>query len=253
MQRKGKKEDAGVQRGEGLYFDTGPNINGLPLLLPDESCIAEDEHVLFRFRCAREGFHLFGWGDVILYNVQAKVYLTNYRVSLLFLESLNSSLFLSPYHLRSKNSTPFPYVLKLLRIHVLEQQRILNLVIFLNSISILITEIYGAPEIPRAKRLENYLIQGVPTPVLIMYIELAWCVLASFKIIVINGQIACQFRRLPRATMFLKGIKALTIDGRVCPTRQCRFIEYEDLPVYCSVAAEPPACTSPLRGSDPSS
>lgn len=83
MQRKGKQEATVFQRGEGLYFDTGPTTNGLPLLLPDESCIAEDEHALFRFRCAREGFHLFGWGDVILYNVAAKIYLTNYRVSLL--------------------------------------------------------------------------------------------------------------------------------------------------------------------------
>ena len=79
MQRKGKKESV-FQRGEGLYFDTAPTANGSPLLLPDESCLAEDEHALFRFRCAREGFHLFGWGDVILFNVAAKIYLTNYRV-----------------------------------------------------------------------------------------------------------------------------------------------------------------------------
>lgn len=92
MQRKGKKVATVFQRGEGLYFDTAPGINGPPLLLPNEFCIAEDEHALFRFRSEREGFHLFGWGDVILYNVNAKVYLTNYRVFRpLSLELISSS------------------------------------------------------------------------------------------------------------------------------------------------------------------
>jgi hypothetical protein len=81
MQRKGKKGATVFQRGEGLYFDTSATANGIPLLLPDESCIAEDEHALFRFRCARGGFHLFGWGDVELCDITAKIYLTNYRVS----------------------------------------------------------------------------------------------------------------------------------------------------------------------------
>lgn len=40
--------------------------------------------------------------------------------------------------------------------------------------------------------------------------------------------------------MFLKGIKLILADGQACPTQQCRFIEYEDLPLYNS--ASPPAC-----------
>lgn len=42
--------------------------------------------------------------------------------------------------------------------------------------------------------------------------------------------------------MFLKGINLLLAEGQACPTRQCRFIEYEDLPLY-NLAA-PPACIS---------
>jgi len=215
MQRKGKKEDAGVQRGEGLYFDTGPNINGLPLLLPDESCIAEDEHVLFRFRCAREGFHLFGWGDVILYNVQAKVYLTNYRLIFVPLPSekqkYNSfSICIEALEDPRLGTTAYPQPC-----HILEFD------IHLDH-----GNLWG-PRNPACKTVGELFDSGSTN--------------TSPHHVYRTCLIACQFRRLPRATMFLKGIKALAIDGRVCPTRQCRFIEYEDLPVYCSVAAEPPA------------
>jgi hypothetical protein len=64
----------------GMYFDTGANDEGQPLLLPDESCLAEDERGIFKLQCEREGFHLFKWGGVNLFNVHAKIYLTNYRV-----------------------------------------------------------------------------------------------------------------------------------------------------------------------------
>ena len=65
----------------GMYFDTTTTSNGLPLLLPEESCLAEDENAVFHVHCEREGFHLFGWGDVDFNNIPAKIYLTTYRVS----------------------------------------------------------------------------------------------------------------------------------------------------------------------------
>ena len=65
----------------GMYFDTTTNVTGLPLLLPEESCLAEDENAVFHVHCEREGFHLFGWGDVDFNNIAAKIYLTTYRVS----------------------------------------------------------------------------------------------------------------------------------------------------------------------------
>lgn len=41
--------------------------------------------------------------------------------------------------------------------------------------------------------------------------------------------------------MFLKGINLVRAEGRACPTHECRFIGYEDLPVYNPVM-KPPAC-----------
>lgn len=67
-------------RGGGMYFDTTTDISP-PLLLPEESCLAEDKTASFDLHCPREGFHLFGWGDVDIYNIKAKIYLTTYRVS----------------------------------------------------------------------------------------------------------------------------------------------------------------------------
>jgi len=64
-----------------MYFDMREFSNDVgPLLLPDESCLAEDLKAEFSFHCEREGFHLFNWGDVNFYNVKAKIYLTTYRV-----------------------------------------------------------------------------------------------------------------------------------------------------------------------------
>lgn len=65
----------------GMYFDTDSSDKGAPLLLPDESCLAEDVNCFFNIHCEREGFHLFGWRDVNFTNIHAKVYLTTYRVS----------------------------------------------------------------------------------------------------------------------------------------------------------------------------
>jgi hypothetical protein len=63
-----------------MYFDTSPTKLGEPLLLPDESCLAEDEKGIFQMHCEREGFHLFGWGDIDSGYIQGKIYLTTYRV-----------------------------------------------------------------------------------------------------------------------------------------------------------------------------
>jgi hypothetical protein len=65
---------------DGMYFDTTAALNKQLLLLPEESCLAEDENCVFHVHCEREGFHLFGWGDVNFNHIQAKVYLTNHRV-----------------------------------------------------------------------------------------------------------------------------------------------------------------------------
>jgi len=32
--------------------------------------------------------------------------------------------------------------------------------------------------------------------------------------------------------MFLKGINLIHDEGQACPTQECRFYEYEDLPLY---------------------
>jgi len=204
------------QRGEGLYFDTTPTANGLPLLLPDESCLAEDEHALFRFRCAREGFHLFGWGDVILFNVAAKVYLTNYR--LIFVpypcekqKYKSFSICIEAIQDPRMGTTDFPQPC-----HVLEFDICLD---------------HGglcAPRDPTCKTVGEVF-------------DPANSNTNSLHHTYRNCMIACQFRRLGRAKMFFKGINLLILEGRACPTRQCRFIEYEDLPVYCPTAPAPPS------------
>jgi len=65
---------------DGMYFDKTAVLNTQLLLLPDESCLAEDENTVFNVHCQREGFHLFGWGDINVNHIRTKVYLTNYRV-----------------------------------------------------------------------------------------------------------------------------------------------------------------------------
>lgn len=63
-----------------MYFDTSSTKTGEPLLLPDESCLAEEESGAFHVHCEREGFHLFGWGDIDFGFIEGKIYLTTYRV-----------------------------------------------------------------------------------------------------------------------------------------------------------------------------
>jgi hypothetical protein len=65
----------------GMYFDTSATVNGQPLLLPEESCLAEDENATFKVHCEKEGFHLFGRGTANVCNTRVKAYLTNMRVS----------------------------------------------------------------------------------------------------------------------------------------------------------------------------
>ena len=63
------------------FVDIGSMPTSNVLLLPEESCLAEDDNVTFHVYCERKGFNLFGWGDVSFTNIRAKVYLTNYRVA----------------------------------------------------------------------------------------------------------------------------------------------------------------------------
>lgn len=67
----------------------------------------------------------------------------------------------------------------------------------------------------------------------------------TLNLIMTEVKVVCKFTRTSLARMFLKGINILISDGQACPTGQCQFIEYEDLPVYCPTAPEPPVCTHP--------
>src|SRR5436190_8805023 len=66
-------------------LDLSPELNSSAiiyqsLLIPDEECLAEAERASFDIVGSREGFHLFG-RDIYITGVQAKIYITNYRVS----------------------------------------------------------------------------------------------------------------------------------------------------------------------------
>jgi hypothetical protein len=65
---------------EMTYMTDTPAVQGPLLLLPEETCLAEDEKAVLDLHCTRLGFHLFGLGDLSFKNVPVKVYLTNYRV-----------------------------------------------------------------------------------------------------------------------------------------------------------------------------
>jgi hypothetical protein len=72
------KRFGGKLRADGSNADL--NATAELLLLPDEYCVAEDrDTVLVELFCEREGFTIFGQGDVSRY-IEAKAYLTNYRV-----------------------------------------------------------------------------------------------------------------------------------------------------------------------------
>jgi len=83
-----KPVDRPAQNGahhEAQQLDFSPELNASTtiyqsLLIPDEECLAEAEGASFDIVGSREGFHLFG-GDIYIIGVQAKIYLTNYRVS----------------------------------------------------------------------------------------------------------------------------------------------------------------------------
>lgn len=80
--KRGPKIESRRQPGiHGMYFDTSSTNQNDFHLLPEESCLAEDEKSIFGVHCEREGFHLFGWGNINFTNIHAKVYLTNYRVN----------------------------------------------------------------------------------------------------------------------------------------------------------------------------
>lgn len=58
-----------------------------------------------------------------------------------------------------------------------------------------------------------------------------------------HDQLSISFSRTGKARMFLKGIRLVLADGQACPSRRCRFIEYEDLPQY-EPSPELPECMS---------
>ncbi len=47
---------------------------------------------------------------------------------------------------------------------------------------------------------------------------------------------ACIFSIRRLADLFLRGIKLDLQKGMSCPTRRCRFIDYEDLPTYSAAS-----------------
>ena len=67
-------------RSETVLNSDAMNHNNEFLLLPEESCLAEDENSIFNVHCERPGFRLFGRRDVSFNSIKAKIYLTNYRV-----------------------------------------------------------------------------------------------------------------------------------------------------------------------------
>jgi hypothetical protein len=79
-----RKRGSNIENIRGMYFDTSATNHTDFLLLPEESCLAEDEKAIFHVHCEREGFRLFGRGDVHITNIPAKIYLTNYRVGFPF-------------------------------------------------------------------------------------------------------------------------------------------------------------------------
>ena len=69
------------------------------------------------------------------------------------------------------------------------------------------------------------------------------CKVPVLKVVGANCKIRMTFQRTGKAKMFHKGINLIMADGQACPTKKCRFIEYEDLPWYNPTAPSPPPCT----------
>jgi hypothetical protein len=49
------------------------------------------------------------------------------------------------------------------------------------------------------------------------------------------------------ADLFLRGIKLDMQQGMSCPTRRCKFIDYEDLPTYSAAASESGTLSSEMN------
>jgi len=201
----------------GMYFDTGSNDEGQPLLLPDESCLAEDERGVFKLQCEREGFHLFKWGGVNLFNVHAKIYLTNYRLIFVPLDEENhryKSISICVEAIRNPQIEPYKFSVPdhLLEFDVCLDHGTSTAQRHADSCKT-VGELFGQRRHETSSDLPAYR----------------------------SCRIACSFHRSARAKMFLKGIKILIAEGKVCPTKHCRFIEYEDLPLYYPATPEPPA------------
>jgi hypothetical protein len=196
----------------GMYFDTSATVNGQPLLLPEESCLAEDEHATLQVECERGGFNFFG-KNAVVYNTKAKAYLTNLR--LIFVPT------------PSENQT---YTSSSICIQAIQEPHIDSYdygaaTAFL-GFDIGLSHGASATHPATCKTIGDFF--EVPHDAPLNLHEYRRC------------HITCTFTKSSRARMFLKGIKLLLADGLSCPTMQCRFIGYEDLPVYCAHDPEPP-------------
>jgi hypothetical protein len=76
---RGKFESVKHQKGR-PFNSSVMNHNNEFLLLPEESCLVEDEKSIFHVHYERAGRHLFGRRNVDFNSIEAKIYLTNYRV-----------------------------------------------------------------------------------------------------------------------------------------------------------------------------
>jgi len=198
-----------------MYFDTTTTSNGLPLLLPEESCLAEDENAVFHVHCEREGFHLFGWGDVDFNNIPAKIYLTTYR------------LIFVPFPAAKQKYNSFSICIEAIREPHLQTYEIYghNAVDFIVCLEHGQTAAHRDPDSCRTvDELFDPGLQDVPP----QHHTYRKC------------KIRMTFQKTGKAKMFHKGINLLAAEGRACPTRKCRFIEYEDLPRYNPTTPSPP-------------
>lgn len=195
----------------GMYFDTSTAFNGQPLLLPEESCLAEDEDATLKVECEREGFNLFRRGHPSVYTTKAKAYLTNLR------------LIFVPTPSENQKYTSTSICIQAIREPRVETVNFVESRMFL-ELGVSLTHGASTAHPATCKTVEDFF---EPTDEALNSHEYRNC------------NIICAFSKPSRAKLFLKGINLLLSEGKACPTRRCRFVEYEDLPLYCPAAPEP--------------
>jgi hypothetical protein len=189
------------------YFITNSCPPGYqPLLLPDEYCLAEDEGAAFDLHVDRVGFHLLG-SDAWFPNIRAKIYLTNYRL-----------IFIPVAKGKSKYS-PFSICIEAIRKPRLSTIGFSSA----NCLEFKLCLDHGASAIrnqPEKSRTVGDL-----------FVELFHkrpFDPRDYK----SCEVICNLSSEFHFELFLKGIELCILKGVSCPTRTCRFIEYEDLPLY---------------------